>query len=142
MILIHYNSRIKSWRNRKNVQRILKIKCFISKYNFEWINYPLEKDDWKHFEKYNSTIACNVLYAKKEKIYPAYVSKHNSDCEKQVILLVTPNEEGWHYIAVKKLSELLRRIMSKHEGDLSSFVKLMLNCLHLLKTKNEHESNK
>ena len=25
---------------------------------------------------------------KKEKIYPAYVSEHNSNCEKQVILLM------------------------------------------------------
>ena len=28
------------------------------------------------FEKNNVTIALNVLYAKKEKIYPAYVSKN------------------------------------------------------------------
>ena len=28
------------------------------------------------------TTALNVLYAKKEEIYPAYVSKHNSICEK------------------------------------------------------------
>ena len=29
---------------------------------------------------------------------------------KQVILLMSPNEEEWHYLAVKKLSVLLRRI--------------------------------
>ena len=33
------------------------------------------------------------MYAKKEKIYSAYASKHNSYCEKQVILLMIPNEE-------------------------------------------------
>ena len=34
--------------------------------------------------KNNVTIALNVLYAKKEKVYPAYayVSKHNSNREK------------------------------------------------------------
>ena len=32
-------------------------------------------------------------YAKKEKIYPAYVSEHNSNREKQVILLSIPNRE-------------------------------------------------
>ena len=32
----------------------------------------------KKIEKNNVTIALNVLYVKKEKIYPAYVSKHNS----------------------------------------------------------------
>ena len=32
-----------------------------------------KKDDWKKTEKSNETIVYNVLYAKKEKIYPAYV---------------------------------------------------------------------
>ena len=35
------------------------------------------------FEKNDLTIDLNVLYAKKEKIYPAYVLKHNSKCEKK-----------------------------------------------------------
>ena len=52
------------------------------------------KNDWK-------IIPLNVLYAKKEKIYPAYVSKHNSNRKKQVIPLMIPNGEGWHYLAVK-----------------------------------------
>ena len=30
----------------------------------------------------------------KKKIYPAYVSKHDSNCKKQVVLLMTPNAEG------------------------------------------------
>ena len=42
-------------------------------------------------EKNNVTIAVNVWYAEKEKIYPAYVSKNNSNHEKQVILLMIPN---------------------------------------------------
>ena len=60
---------------------------------------------------------------KKKKVCPAYVSKHNSNCEEQVILLMIPNGEKcetksegqrWHYLAVKKLSELLRGIASKN----------------------------
>ena len=39
----------------------------------------------------------------KKKIYPAYVSKHNSNHEKQVIILMIPNGEGWHYVEVKNL---------------------------------------
>ena len=54
----------------------------------------MEKDYWKIFEKNNVTIAFTVLYAKKEKMYPAYVSKHSSNREKQVILLMIPNREG------------------------------------------------
>ena len=35
----------------------------------------------KKIKKNNVTIALNVLYAEREKIYPAYVSKNNSNCE-------------------------------------------------------------
>ena len=48
-------------------------------------------------------VALNVLYVKKEKIYPAYVSKQIQVVKKQVIILMIPNGEGWHYFAVKKL---------------------------------------
>ena len=48
----------------------------------------------KQFEKNNATIAPNVLSAKKEKLYPAYISKYNSDREEQVILLMIANGEG------------------------------------------------
>ena len=43
---------------------------------------------WKPFEKNNSTIVFNILYIKEEEIYPAYISKQNSTCEKQIILLM------------------------------------------------------
>ena len=32
---------------------------------------------------------------------------------KQVITLIIPHREGWHYLAVKKLSTLLRGITKK-----------------------------
>ena len=37
-----------------------------------------------------------------------------------------------HYLAVKKLSALFRKITSKHEGDL-----YCLNCSHSFRTKNK-----
>ena len=78
------------------------MKLFINKYNWEGINFPSENDDWKKIDKNNRTIALSVLYAKKEKIYPTYVSKHNSNGENQVILLMIPNGEKWHCLVVKK----------------------------------------
>ena len=69
---------------------------------------------------------------KKEKTYPAFVLKHNSNCEKQVLLLMIPNGEGWYYLAVKKLSALLREITSKHHGDF-----YCLNCLHSFATEKK-----
>ena len=67
----------------------------------------------------------------KRKIYPAYISKHNSTLEKQIILLMIPNEEkeGWHYLAVKILPALLHRII------------YCLNCLHSFRTENKLKSH-
>ena len=55
----------------------------------------------------------NVLYIKEIEIYPAYISKINFEiCEKQIILLMIPNEgkKHWHYLVVKQLSALLKRV--------------------------------
>ena len=54
---------------------------------------PIKIDNWKNIEKNNLAIALNVLHAKKEKIYPAFVPKYNSTHEKQVILLKIPNNK-------------------------------------------------
>ena len=43
-----------------------------------------KKDDWKKIEKNYLTIAFIVLYAKSEKIYPAYNSKYNANYEKKL----------------------------------------------------------
>ena len=127
MFSIRCNNHVKLWRNKKDPQRITKITLFINKYNWERKNFHSENDDWIKLEKNNVTIALNVLYAKKQKIYPAYVLKYNSDHEKQVILLMIPNGEKWHYLAVKKLSALLREISSKHYDFFNDFY--CLTCL-------------
>ena len=78
------------------------------------------------------TVALNVLHAKKENINPAYFSKNNLYREKQVILLMVPCGEGWHYLAVKKLSSLLRGTTSKQHGDF-----YFLNGLHSFATEKK-----
>ena len=110
---------------KKNPQGITKTKPFRNSYNWEGECFPSEKKRLDKIEKNNLTIALNVLLVKKEKIYPAYVSKHNSNREKQFILLMIPNGEGWHYLAVKKLSALLTGITFKHHRDFHC-----LNCIH------------
>ena len=61
-------------------------------------SYISKINDWKKFKKNNSTIALNILYIKEEDICRAYVSKNDWNCEKQIILLITSNEEekGWY----------------------------------------------
>ena len=85
------------------------------------------------------------MYIIKEKIYPAFVSKYYSNFEKQFILLMIPNREGhktrsegwWHYLAIKKLSGLLKGITSKCHGDF-----YCLNCFHSFATKNKLQLHK
>ena len=60
-----------------------------------------------------------------EDIRHAYESKHNLKREYQVILLVITDGEKYHYLAVKKLSALLKGITSKHKGDF-----YCVNCFH------------
>ena len=71
----------------------------------------------------------------------AYISKHNSNRENQVILLMIPNGEGQNYVEVKELSALLRgtirRITSKHHVDF-----YCLNSLHSFTTENKRKSPK
>ena len=36
---------------KKDLQKITKIKPFVNRYNWEGINFPSEKDDWKNLRK-------------------------------------------------------------------------------------------
>ena len=68
---------------KKDQQKSTKIKPLIEKYNWQRINYLSQKYD--KFKKNNLLVAAlNILYAKNEKIYPAYVSKHKSNLEKKL----------------------------------------------------------
>ena len=67
-----------------------------------------------------------------EKIGHAYKSKPNLNRENQIFLLMITDGEKWHYLAVKKLSALLKGKTSKHDGDF-----YCLNCLHSYRTENK-----
>ena len=55
--------------------------------------------------------------------------------KKVIILMISNREKQWNYLAVKKLSALLRGITSKNKGDF-----YCLNCFHSFRTKNKLES--
>ena len=77
------------------------------------------------------------MFCMLKNIYPAFVSKHNLNREKQVDLLIVLNGEKQHYLAVKEVSALLRGITSKINGDF-----YFLSCLHSFKTKNKLQYHK
>ena len=122
----------------KHTERITKTKPFINKYKWREINGK------KWLKELGKTC---ITIAPKRKKYPAHVSKQNSNREKQVTPLIIANKEKhetkpegwrrWHYLAVKKISALLRGVKSKNNGDL-----YCLNCLHYFRTENKLESNK
>ena len=63
--------------------------------------------------------------------------KHSLNHENQIIFLMILKREGLYYLAVKKLSALLRGSKSK-----SNDYFYCLNCLCSIRTKNKLESNK
>ena len=95
---------------KKDPQRITKIKPFINQYNWKEIDFLSHKKDWNEFDKNNEIIAHNILSHGTEEIGHAYKSKHNLKREN---LMITDGEK-WHYLAVKKVSTLLKGITSKH----------------------------
>ena len=46
--------------------------------------------------------------------------------------MITDKDENWHYLAVKSISALLKRITSNHVGDF-----YCLNCFHSYSTENK-----
>ena len=54
-------------------------------------------------------------------IYHASTLKHNLNYENKIILLMTPNGEAWCYLAIKKLSAILRERSSRHDGHFYCF---------------------
>ena len=51
--------------------------------------------------------------------------------------MITDGTNNWHYLAVKSISGLLRRITSNHNGDF-----YCLNCFHSYTTEKNLESMK
>ena len=118
-------------------------------YNWDGVQFPGGKIDWKRFERNNERLALNYLSVPHDEktIDLAYKSKYNRKRRNQVFLLMITNGEGnWYCIALKNepnydrlnrsaksLSKLFRGIASNHNGDI-----YCLNWLHSFRTE-KHE---
>ena len=88
------------WSHPKKVSNI---KLLINKYKWKGISYPSKIDDWENFEKNNWAIALNILYIKEKEIWSAFISKINSNFEKNNSFNDTKQKkEGWYYLMIKK----------------------------------------
>ena len=105
-------------------ERVSNIKPIKNKCNWDGIKYPSKIDDWKTFGKNNPTTALNVLYIKEMEIFPAYISKINSNFEKQIIFLIIliKEKEDWNYLAVNCLYSF------RTENKLKSYEKVCKIC--------------
>ena len=72
-----------------------------------------------------------------EKIRLTCKPEHNFKRENQAILLMITDAKKWHYLAVKRLSSLLKGITSNHEGDF-----YCLNCFHSYRTESKLKNMK
>ena len=118
-----------------NPERISKLRPFFNNYNRKDIEFPSRSKDWRKFEQYNKTIALNILYIpyNTKQIKQAYISKYNNERDNQVnLLMITNGTSNWHYLAVKSISGLLRRITSNHNDNF-----YCLNCFHSYTTMNK-----
>ena len=98
MFSVHCNSPFKS---RINQNRFAKNKFSIRK---------LEKDDWKKIWKNNVTIALNIVYAKKGKIYILLIFQNITQIMKISYSFDDCKWKGIILSSRKKLSALLRGI--------------------------------
>ena len=82
----------------------------------------------KKFEQNKNTIALNILHVpyNTEQIRPENISQYNHERDNQrILLMITDDDENWHYLTVKSISRLLKGITSNHKGDC-----YCLNCFH------------
>ena len=87
-------------------------------------------------EKNNLVIDLNILYIKEKEIYPAHTSKHNSTCEKQIIILMILIEEKRMALSCNKnIICIITQNNFKSKGNF-----YVLNCPHSFRTENKLKS--
>ena len=111
----------------RDLRRISNVKPYISKYNWEGIEFPAGPKDWQKFERNNNTTAPNILFVphNTKAVRVAYRSEYNNKCKKQVILLMITGGKKWHYLVITNLFALLRGKSSNHHEDF-----YCLNCFN------------
>ena len=89
----------------RDPQRISKIKKYISKYNWEEIEFPAGSKDGKKFEQNNKTTALNVLFVphNTETIRVTCRSEYNHKHNDKVHLLMITDGNKWHYYDLESL---------------------------------------
>lgn len=122
---------------KNNPERIENLRKYVDKYNWKKLEFPTPLNKIELFERRNSDIAVHVLTSDSSQgIYLCRKSKYINR-KQQVYLFLLCEGEKKHYIAIKNLSGVLRKLNSKHEGK----EHYCINCLSgfsSLKRRDEH----
>ena len=129
-------------------ERINKIIPYISKYNWNRINFPSQRKDWELFERDNEDIALNILSIphNKKTIELQYKSKYNRTRKNQVVLLMITDGEKWHYLALKSIptndgymkpTQSISRLFNKITSTNTTNDYYCLNCFHSYSTMDK-----
>ena len=104
----------------KNAHRSKKIIPYINNYNWKKISFPSGQKDWKTFERNNEDIALNIFSAHTTDKKLNLIRKSDFNHKRQHIvdlLMVTDNQNNWHYLTIKNMKRLIRGVTSNHHGD-------------------------
>ena len=84
------NDVLNYYNTKTDPKRKSNIEPFIKKYNWQGIEFPSHKEDWKKFEENNNSISLDILYVphNTKQTRLAYKSKYNYKRNNQVILLM------------------------------------------------------
>ena len=118
----------------KNPHRIKKLMPYINNYNWKKINFPSGQKDWKTFERNNKDIALNIFSAHTTDKKLNLIRKSDYNHKRQHIvdlLMITDNQNNWHYLTIKNMKRLIRGVTSNHHGDF-----FCRNCMHSYRTEN------
>ena len=118
----------------KNSHRIKKLMPYINNYNWKKINFPSGQKDWKTFERNNEDIALNIFSAHPTDKKLNLIRKSDYNYKHQHIvdlLMITDNQNNWHYLTIKNMKRLIRGVTSNHHGDF-----FCRNCMHSYRTEN------
>ena len=132
-----------------NPERINKIIPYITKYNWNRINFPLQRKEWERFEQDNIDIALNILSVppNEKTLELQHKSKYNRTRLNQVVALMINDGVTWHYLALKSILTSdghMRPIQSISRlcNKITTNNYYCLNCFHSYSTENklkEHE---
>ena len=124
----------------KNPHRISKLRPYISNYNWKDINFPAGQKDWKTFERNNKDIALNIFSAHPNDKKLNLIRRSDCNHKRQHIvdlLMITGNQNNWHYLAIRNMKRLTRGVASNHHGDL-----FCRNCMLSYHTENALKKHK